>query len=184
MTDRLLGAARIFASHYQIIICRDPEHVISDDENWNEDKSESGFAGTPSFRMVGTEADLNDHWVELVSSTDPPGADEWQRITCVDFETRDGAVHIMGPVDDQPSISTVVEPGEYAAYFAAQNLGVDQSSLGENDDATIPPLDDEALAARKDLEFYRIFLVRGRPERTGRIVDRFAPVSGSSRTAS
>ena len=79
-----------------------------------------------TFRMIGTEADLNDHWVELILSDSPPELDQWQKITCVDFHSENGAVHLMSVMDNQPPISATVKPGKYAAYFAAQNLGVDQ----------------------------------------------------------
>ncbi len=176
MAESLLGAARIFASHYQLVICQDPVRDLGDDENWDDDKFERGFAGAPTFRMVGTAADLNDHWVELVQSPTPPNSEEWQRITCVDFSTPDGAVYIMSVIDNEPPISATVEPGEYAAYFAAQNVGIDQLSLGElNDDSNVE-LSDEELAARKDLEWYRIYLVPGRPAQRGRLIDRDQPI--------
>jgi hypothetical protein len=34
-------------------------------ESWTREKELQGFAGAPAFRMVSTEAGLNDHWVEL-----------------------------------------------------------------------------------------------------------------------
>jgi hypothetical protein len=54
MEDRLLGAGRLFASHYQIVVCDDPSATISDDANWSEEKFSRGFAGTPTFRMSGS----------------------------------------------------------------------------------------------------------------------------------
>jgi len=72
MEDQLLGAARVFASHYQIVVCDDPARTITDDENWDREKAAQGFAGAPTFRMVGTDADLNDHWVELVAGRGCP----------------------------------------------------------------------------------------------------------------
>ncbi len=167
-----LGAARVFASHYQLVICDDPARAINDDENWTDEAIARGFAGSAVYRMVGTEADLNDHWVELVQSSAPPNLEDWQRITCVDFSTSSGDVHIMSVVDNEPSISAKVEPGEYAVYVAAQNLGIDQLSLGELNDNAKAKLGDAELAARKDVEWYRIFLVAGRPPQRGRLVDR------------
>jgi len=172
MTDKTLGAARIFARHYQLVICEDPRHIVSGAENWNDDKVARGYAGASVFRMVRTEAHLNDHWVELVESNAPPDLGEWQRITCVDFVTKSGNVHVMSVIDDNPSISAAVEPGEYAVYFAAQNLGVDQLSLGELREEDGVQLTDEEYALRKEFEWYRLFIVRGRPAKCGRIVDR------------
>lgn len=172
MTDKLLGAARIFASHYQLVICEDPQRMISDYENWNDEKFARGYAGAAAFRMVRTEAHLNDHWVELVQSNAQPDPEEWQRVTCVDFVTVSGNLHVMSVIDDKPSISATVEPGEYAVYFAAQNLGVDPLSLGELKEKNDDQLTDEEFALRKDFEWYRLFVVRGRPTRCGRIIDR------------
>jgi len=165
-----LGAARVFASHYQIVVCDDPARTIGDDENWNGEKVSQGFAGAPTFRMVGTDADLNDHWVELVAANQPPSFDEWQRITCVYFQSTSGKVHVMSVVDNDPPISANIKPGDYTVYVAAKNLGVDQLSLGEDHQLT-----DAEIAVRRDIEWYRLFLVPGKPEIEGRVVDRGLP---------
>ena len=167
MSQRLLGAARLFASHYQIVVCDDPARPLGEDENWTDQKMKRGFAGTPTFRMIGTEADLNDHWVELVSSDQPPSTDEWQRITCVHFQSGSGRVHVMSVIDQTAAISADLERGVYTVYVAGQNLGIDQLSLGET-----AKLSDAEIAGRKDIEWYRVFLVRGRPDFEGRVVDR------------
>ena len=169
MTQRLLGAARLFASNYQIVVCDDPLSSLGSEDDWNWDtaKSKRGFAGVPAFRMIGTEADLNDHWIELISSDQPPSPDEWQRITCVHFHSGSGRIHIMSVIDNNAAITADVERGDYAIYVAGQNLGIDQLSLGEK-----TKLSDAEIAERKDIEWYRLILVRGKPEFEGRVVDR------------
>jgi hypothetical protein len=72
----------------------------------------------------------------------------------------------MSVVDQQAPIAANVASGDYGVYVAGQNLGVDQRSNGET-----VRLTDEELAARKDLEWYRIFLVPGIPKRVGRLKD-------------
>jgi hypothetical protein len=165
MEDQLLGAARVFASHYQIVVCDDPARTITDDENWDREKAAQGFAGAPTFRMVGTDADLNDHWVELVAASLPPSFDQWQRITRIYFQSTSGKVHVMSVIDNNPLISANIKPGDYTVYVAANNLGIDQLSPGEDHKLT-----DAEIAARKDIEWYRLFLVPGKPEVEGRIV--------------
>jgi hypothetical protein len=177
MEDRLLGAGRLFASHCQMVVCDDPSAATSDDANWSKEKSSRGFAGTPTFRMIGTEADLNDHWVEPVATSRPPSSDEWQRITCVHFSSRSGKIHVMSVVDDYPLLSAEIEPGDYGIYVAAQNLGIDQLSLGENHKLT-----DSEISVRKDIEWYRLFVVSGKPETEGRLIDRPAPSSPERRS--
>jgi hypothetical protein len=171
MEEKQLGGARVFASHYQLVVCDDPTATVGDDDNWTDEKVALGFAGRPTFRMVGTEAHLNDHWVEFVRASYPPSFAEWQRITCVHFRSTNGKVHVMSVIDSEPKISADVEPGDYAVYFAGQNIGIDQSSLGERSRLT-----DDEIAARKDIEWYRIFIVPGKPDREGRVVDRPLPV--------
>jgi hypothetical protein len=61
---------------------------------------------------------------------------------------------------------SVIVSGDYGVYVAGQNLGIDQYSKGET-----VPLTDEELAARRDLEWYRIFLVPGIPSQVGRLKD-------------
>jgi Competence protein J (ComJ) len=166
MAEVLLSAARIFASHYQIVVCDDPWRPLADDENWTDEKTLQGFAGASCFRMVGTEADLNDHWIELYASDQPPLLDEWQRVTCVPFLCTTGKVHVMSVIDQEAPVTADIPKGNYAVHVAGQNLGIDLRSKGEK-----LRLTDEALAARKDLEWYRIFLVPGIPTRTGRHKD-------------
>ena len=157
--------ARIFASHYQLVICDDPSRSIADDENWDDSKVLAGFAGGKSFRVIGTEADLNDHWVELVLD-ETPVLEEWERVTCVHFRSVSGNIHLMSVVDEQPTLSLSIAPGDYTVYVAGQNLGVDQLSLGEESE-----LSDTEIQARTDLEWYRIFVVSGMPSQVGRMKD-------------
>jgi hypothetical protein len=70
---------------------------------------------------------------------------------------------VLGP---PPALSADLGKGDYAVYVAGQNLGIDQSRLGEQH-----RLSDAKIAARKDLEWYRIFLVPGVPPREGRLKD-------------
>jgi hypothetical protein len=73
----------------------------------------------------------------------------------------------MSVIDYHPAFSAEVESGDYAVYAAAQNLGIDRSSLGET-----AKLSDIEIAERRDIEWYRLFLVPGKPEFEGRVVDR------------
>mgnify|MGYP007059408995 CR=1 FL=1 len=159
------AAARIFASHYQLVICDDPT-AFTEETNWREGDVERGFAGNDRFRMVGTEADLNDHWVEVWVAHEPPSLDSWDRVTCVSLQCTTGTVHVMSVIDNVPAISLMLPVGDYAVYVAGCNLGIDQNSLGEDQRLT-----DEQLAQRKDLEWYRIFITPGRPPQVGRVKD-------------
>jgi hypothetical protein len=175
MANILLGAARVFASHYQIVVCDDPLRPLKDEENWNDAKVRQGFAGSPRFRMVGTEADSNDHWVELYASDEPPPLGDWQRITCVHFRSTTAQVHVMY-VDNIPAISSEIEKGDFAVYVAGQNLGIDRHRLGEDG-----RLMNAELAERKDLEWYRVFVVPGAPAREGRLKDDPKAAEGTQR---
>ncbi len=164
--ERVLCSGRVFASHYQFVLCEDPERPLADDENWTDALLVQGFAGAPEWRMIGTDADLNDHWIELALGEAAPDGDDWHRIVCCDFQTRSGAVHVMGLMDEDPAISAHVAPGPYAAYVCVLNPGIDQQTTGELE-AGAPQLSDQELAARDDLERYRVVLVSGAPVRTG-----------------
>jgi len=157
---------RVFACHYQLMITDDPTRSVSDDENWDDSKIAQGYAGDVSCRLVGTEADLNDHWIELCPTNTPPIFGEWQRVTCVHFRSKTGLLNVMSVVDAEPALSIQVDVGDYSIYVAGKNLGVDLLSLGEDVD-----LSDSELAARKDLEWYKIFVVPGRPTEQGRLKD-------------
>lgn len=160
-----LGEGRVFASHYQILICDDPTYILQDEENWDDSRSKAGFAGNDHFRMVGTHGDGNDHWVELVAANQSPDLTAWDCVVCVPFVTRTGRIHIASVIDANPVISAELPGGEYALYVACKNPGIDQMSLGENDELT-----DTELAEREDVERYRVYVVYGRPARTGMLV--------------
>lgn len=162
---QILAATRILASHYQFVICDDPS-AFTEESNWGEGDLERGFAGNERFRMIGTEAHLNDHWIEVVRSDKPPDLEPWQRVTCVAITCRTQRIHIMSVTDDEPLISLDFPNGFYSVFVAGCNIGVDQASLGEDSELT-----DEQLAARSDLEWYRIFIVPGKPARQGRLKD-------------
>lgn len=154
----------IFASHYQFVVCDDPGGTFSDDENWDDAKFQQGFAGAARFRMIGTEADGNEHWLEVVTADELPDFDHWDRVTCVPFTCATGCVHITSVVADKPFGSARLAPGVYSLYAACRNPGVDQFSLGEDG-----RLSAEALALRKDLEWYRVYIVPGEPDTVGRL---------------
>jgi hypothetical protein len=65
--------------------------------------------------MVGTEADANDHWIELYASDQPPLLDEWQRVTCVHFNCSTGKVYVMSIIDHDAPIIADIPKGDYAA---------------------------------------------------------------------
>jgi len=157
------AAARIFASHYQLVICDDIA-AFTEETNWGDGDVVRGFAGNEHFRMVGTEADLNDHWVEVQLADEPPTLEPWDRVTCVSLTCSTGKIHVMSVIDEMPAISLDVPDGEYSVYVAGCNLGVDQNSLSEEDELT-----DQQLAQRKDLEWYRLFIVPEKPGAVGRV---------------
>jgi hypothetical protein len=159
-------AGRIFASHYQIVICDDPSRGLPDDIGWDDAAISRGVAGDAQTLAFITEADGNDHWVELCVSSAPPDIAEWQRVLVAPFRSRTGRVCIMSVIDDVPVLTAPIEPGDYGVYVAAQNLGVDLNALG-----AAGVLSDSELAVRRDLEWYRVFIVPGAPPTVGRLKD-------------
>jgi len=78
----------------------------------------------------------------------------------------------MSLIDQVPPITAEIAKGDYAVYVAGQNLGIDQLSVGEDE-----KLSDAEIAACKDAEWYRVFLVPGLPGREGRLKDAPNPVA-------
>ena len=165
MASNIDGSARIFASHYQLVVCSDVT-AFTEASNWQDEDTERGFAGHERFRMIGTEADLNDHWVEALLSQKPPDLADWHRVICFGLENDSGHIHVMSVVDTEPAITLDAPKGPYSIYVAGRNLGVDRLSLGEAEELT-----DHEIARRKDLEWYRIIAVPGAPEEVGRLRD-------------
>ncbi len=160
------AAGRVFASHYQLLFCDDPSRPIPEEANWGIAAMKRGYTGSPQVRLVGTEADLNDHWVRISISDYPPDLSPWQRVTLFHFQSLTGQLHVMSVVDDQPRLSVSIGIGDFSVYVAGQNLGVDLALLDEQG-----PLSDAELALRTDLEWYQIFVVPGVPIAEGRIKD-------------
>lgn len=157
---------RVFASHYQILICDDPHGQLPDDLVWDEAALHRGYAGGGRVLAVGTEADRNDHWVEVVCQEMPPELSPWQRVTVAPFSSLTGHLHVMSVSDTEPAVSLALIPGEYSVYIAGQNLGIDLDTLGQ-----AGHLADHELATRRDLEWYRIHVVPGPPASSGRLKD-------------
>jgi hypothetical protein len=87
-------------------------------------------------------------------------------VTLVHFRSETGSLLVASVIDDEPKVSVHVGVGDFSVYVAGQNLGVDLRSFPEEGELT-----DEAISARRDLEWYQIFVVPGIPEREGRIKD-------------
>lgn len=159
-------AGRIFASHYQILVCDDPRRGLPDEIGWDDAAVRRGVAGDTRTIAFITEADGNDHWVELSVSSIPPDLADWQRVLVAGFRSETGRVCVMSVIDDEPVLSMPIEPGDHTVYTAVQNLGVDLNALGDS-----VVLTDAELAARRDLEWYRIVVVPGTPPTIGRLKD-------------
>lgn len=146
----MLGSARIIANNYQIVVASDWTHIVTDEENWDQEKSKRGCAGAPEFRMFKTFADMNDHWVELDSTLDAPDLLAWEHVVISDFHTRDGSVFVSSVLDIEPAIKARIKPGYYSAYFLGMNIGVDHSPYFQPT---------EKSKRNIDCEWYRIILV-------------------------
>ncbi len=161
-----LTSARLFASHYQMMITDDPRAEITDELNWDDKQVKAGFAGSNNALMVGTEADLNDHWITVYGITETCSFQDYQRVLSLHFVSNTGKIFIMSVIDFEPTISIECLPGDYTIYVCAKNLGVDQLSLEEEGELT-----DSDLQKRLDLERYDIYIKPGQPEKTGKIKD-------------
>jgi len=161
-----LGSSRIFASNYQLMITDSMCRVITDDMNWDDEKAERGYAGDQHTILVGTEADLNDYWVDLYQTESKPNYDDYQRVFSLYFSSETGKVLVSSVIDNEPSIDAKIGKGDYTIYMAGKNLGVDQLSLGDETELT-----DAEYKDRLDLERYSIFIVAGKPSVEGKVRD-------------
>jgi len=161
-----LGSSRIFASNYQLMFTDSMSREITEEMNWNDEKSLRGYAGDIHTVLVGTEADLNDHWVDLYLTDTAPNFDKYQRVVCLYFSNETGKLLVSSVIDDEPSIEAELKKGDYTIYVTANNLGVDQLSLGEDAE-----LSDEEYKERLDLERYSIFVIAGKPFQQGKFRD-------------
>ncbi len=142
----------------------DDPGVFIEDSNWGPGDVERGFAGNDHFRMVGTEADGNDPWVEVAIANEPPAPEPWQRITCVGLRCSTGQVHVMSVIDDKPALSVNVESIQYL-WRAATWVSINS--------VWAKPVSSPTRNWRnaKILNGTKIIIVPGKPPQQGRLKD-------------
>jgi hypothetical protein len=82
------------------------------------------------------------------------------------FRSSGGMIHVMSVIDRDPPISANTEPGDFTVLCRRAKCWSRSSSPGEKS-----RLMDEQIAAHKDIEWYRLFLVPGKPDFERRLVD-------------
>jgi hypothetical protein len=152
----LLTAGRVFADEYQFYVLDSQADPFRGVPLWNKLRSRRGYCQGRSVFYIGTCAHLNDHWVEVFLSDEPPRLEECERALALNIVVPSGRVFIMGPTAADPELAFDLPPGPYTAWVLAYSIGVDQMSLGEQRE-----LSASELAARTDLEHYHIVFVPG-----------------------
>lgn len=152
---QLLTEFRIFADHYQFLVydigvdpC--PESFYSDPDNDRSDigSYRQGYLTNGKSICFGTTADLNDHWIEVYSSTQVPDFGQAEKVIALPLKIDSGGVGITNLLYLEPIKEVSVNSGIWTVYLLAFNLGVDSEESS-----------DEQLRANWEVERYRIVLV-------------------------
>lgn len=156
---RKVGERRVFADHYHFYLYDSDVEPCDDMPDWDDTALDRGYIANPRVIHVGTRAHLNDHWLEIWLAEAKPATGDADRVFSRSVEVSSGKLAVAGPMDpDQEILEIAVDPGVYSVQVEAFNLGVDAYSLGELDDADVEP-SDEDIAARADIERYRVVIV-------------------------
>jgi hypothetical protein len=166
---QLLTEFRIFADHYQFFVydvgvdpC--PESFYSDPEDNRSDIGSYRLGYLTNGRTIcfGTEADSNDHWIEVYSSSQVPNFGRAERVIALPLKVDSGRIGITNLLYSYEPIQEVaVDSGVWTAYLLAFNIGSDkywdQGTASLREDSEVPS--DEQLKANWEFERYQIILV-------------------------
>jgi len=156
---RKVAERRVFADHYHFYLYDSEAEPCDDMPDWDAAALDRGYIANPRVIHVGTQAHLNDHWVEVWLAEALPTDDSSDRTFARSVEVSSGTLSVAGPMDPKAEVLEIpVDPGVYSVRVEAFNLGIDSYSLGELDESDAEP-SDEDIAARADIERYRVVIV-------------------------
>ncbi|BAU13300.1 hypothetical protein LEP3755_38390 [Leptolyngbya sp. NIES-3755] len=168
---QLLAEFRLFADHYQFFVydaavdpC--PESFYSDPDEKRSDLGSyrQGFVTNGTTICFGTDAHLNDHWIEVFSSVQIPDFGQAERVIALPLKVDSGKVGITNLLYLRKPVKEVtIDAGIWTVYLLAFSLGSDEF---HNRGIERPKLDsdrltDEQLRNNWEFERYRIVLVPG-----------------------
>lgn len=147
-----LFSGRIFADHYQFYLYDNYPAWWAEMPDWIEnDHSRKGYICNGRTIYIGTQADSNNHWLEIYSSDRPPSFNQCERAIGLNIEVQSGELVFDTTLGN--GVSMRLEPGKYVAYILQFNLGEEEIDSYR--------LSDEEFFQRTDLERYKIVLVPG-----------------------
>ncbi len=156
-----LGRYRIFAGHYQFILCDSETEPLDDTPQWNKASTARGFVAGPSAAFIGVRAHLNNVVVAVELANAAPAIDGADRRLSIPLDLPSGRLWVtsLDGLND-PNVVTV-PPGRRTCHVLSYNLGVDQMSTGEMlKSGGDRRLTDSERFARTDYEHHRVVLVR------------------------
>ncbi len=153
---------RIFADYHQFHLLDGPDADFDlDTENWTKETTKRGHAGNPRYRMIGTQSQYQNHWVTIELSEQAPHLENFDRVIHFLFSCETGDAQIWETTGASHRLRMDLPVGRYDVHVCASNLGTEPEPV--EPDGMWPELSDAKLAARTDLERYRIVFV---PENT------------------
>ncbi|MBD2072347.1 hypothetical protein H6F86_00160 [Phormidium sp. FACHB-592] len=172
---QLLTEFRISADHYLFFIYDtgvnpSPDSFYSDPDEKRSDLGSyrQGYITNGRTICFGTDAHLNDHWIEVYASTQVPAFGKAERVIALPLRIDSGRVAITNLLYlTEPMKQVDINPGVWTVYLLAFNLGTDrlfnrgiprpESRSGKQ----LDQLTDDQLKANWEFERYQIILVPG-----------------------
>jgi hypothetical protein len=155
-----LGRFRIFAGHYQFILCDSEADPLDDAPQWDRAATNRGYVAGESVAIIVSKAALNNIVVAVELATAAPADESAERQLTIPMDLPSGELWVtsLDGLNEPNGVS--LPPGRYSCHVLSYNLGADQMSTGE----LLKPGGDRQLTdrerfARTDYEHHRVVLV-------------------------
>jgi hypothetical protein len=159
---KLLGHFRVFAGHYQFLLCDYEADPLESLPRWSAKEVEKGYIATHEAAFITSRANLNDVVISVALAKKPPTATECERELSFPLTVSSGKLLVTSLDGYQTRDSVVSVPaGDYLVYVLSYNLGVDALSTGEVKKLGWKRLSNRQRFARTDYEHHRVVLVPG-----------------------
>ena len=155
-----LGRFRIFAGHYQFILCDSEADPLDDAPEWDRAATKRGYVAGEWVALIVSKATLNSIVVTVELATAAPADESAERHLTIPMDLPSGVLWVTSLDGLNEPNAVKLPPGRYSCHVLSYNLGVDQMSTGE----LLKPGGDRRLTdlerfARTDYEHHRVVLV-------------------------
>ena len=155
-----IGEFRLFAGHYQFILCDAGADPLREVPRWPKDDFSRGYTVGKSTAFIISKATLNNIVVRVVLSDRRPAVPaDCERHITFNLSLPSGILHVTC-LDGLASPNEVqVASGEYEVHVLSFHLGIDEFTTGELRNPNYRKLTDAERFERRDFEHHQVVLL-------------------------